>query len=98
MMARNAPFEVFDKDARCSFCGQRKPDAFWVADITIYACVWCARDVLAKLLADAVVNHAAGDYWKDMSADLMAFERNFYRATALNLCRLMDNKSREVVD
>ena len=50
--------ENFDKDSKenCTFCGERKADAAWLAsEDQVYCCKYCATMYLPQLMADAIV-------------------------------------------
>ena len=81
----------------CSMCGKRKPDGFWGGPVDIWACKFCAVDILPKLMADSVVYGAPGGKpsWREIQKAMQQVERNFYYACTIALTQSLKEKKVE---
>ena len=79
--------EFIEIPQMCSICGERTPAGFWCGAVDIWACKFCALDVLPKLMADCVVYGAPGGRpsWREIQDALLRAEKNFYYACTIAL-------------
>ena len=87
----------------CMFCGQHKADALWLGNVEIFICRWCAvKDVLPKLMADAVCNARlewkGRNLQKDVEDSLKDIKASYYRAAMINTNRILENESNSRVN
>ena len=70
-------------DAKCHFCGQHKPDAYWAAlGITIVICRWCGKEILPKLMADSLMHSDPNSGVVDAERFWDSASANYYKAVA----------------
>ena len=88
-MSNARKFEEFIKAPQvCSICGERKPAGFWAGRVDIWACKFCALEVLPKLMADCVVHGAPGkNSWGEIRDAMQRAEKNFYYACTIALTK-----------
>ena len=81
--------EFVETPQKCSICGERKPAGFWCGAVDIWACKFCALNVLPKLIADCVVHGSLGGQpsWRAIQEALPRAEKNFYYACVIALTR-----------
>ena len=81
--------EFIEIPQMCSICGERKPAGFWCGLVDIWACKFCAIDVLPKLMADCVIYGAPGGKpsWSEIQDSMLRAEKNFYRSCTIALTR-----------
>ena len=77
---------VSGKELKCSFCGE---DADSHYSLEVFCCVDCARDNLAMLLADSILNadnHKEGfAIIENLEGELKKHEAKFWRAVSCAL-------------
>jgi len=98
---------VFEKDgfyeskmndlslAKCSFCGDRPPAAYWAGETRVFVCGPCAEHVLPSLCADALIRPRGKrpPKWSAIRAAALAVTARFYVAALQTLLHFWQKES-----